>query len=164
MVASLPAMTTFAVAHTITPTEWAQILNCTKGLSNIQTANFPGTLSVSTASATYVNITGFTMSGFSKYLNSSDLFVVMACSSRCTTTANHSVNYGINVNATDTQMMAAWHTTVAKHNPSIGFGRITGVPSGAGYTFTGRIKADGTNTVAIDGNDTGFLIVMEVPN
>lgn len=164
MVASLPALSTFSVAHAITPTEWEQILNCSKALSNIATANFIGTLSASTASATYVNITGFTLSGFSKYLGTSDLFVVMACSSRCSTTANHPVTFAVNVNSTDTQMMAGWQTTVNRHMPLIGFGKITGVPSGTPYTFQGRVKADGTNTIVIDGFDTGFLIVMEIPN
>lgn len=163
MVASLPTDATFATAHVVSSTEWSQILNAIKGLSNIATANFYGTMSVSTASATYVNVTGASLTGFTKYLGSSNLLAFLAISSRCTTTANHPVNYGINDGTTDWQMMTGWETTVNKHNTYIAWRTLTGLSSGGPYTFQARVKADGTNTIAIDGNDCGFIIVAELP-
>jgi hypothetical protein len=162
MVATLPALSTFFTAHTVSGTEWTQIRDAIKALSNIETANFFGTVSASSASASFVNITGATLA-FNKQLASSDVLVFLSMSLRCTTTVNHLAVLGVNDGATDWQTTNAFQSTNLKHNSSIGWVKMTGLSTGA-KTFQARLKADGTNTIAIDTNDCGFMIAVEVPN
>lgn len=162
MVATLPALTNIGPAHKISDTEWAQLLNALKSLSNIAQANFYGSMSASTTSASFVNVTGATMSGFVKQQGSSgsDLLAIHSMSARASATTV--AGFGINDGTTDWATITAGFNTAGKHNCNIGLVKMTGLAAG-GYTFVSRIKSNGTNTMTIDTNDCGFIIMIEVP-
>lgn len=163
MVATLPALAAFLTGHTISGTEWTQVRDAIKALSNIETSNYYGNIAVSSASASFVNITGANLTTFNKQLASSDVLVILAMSARCSTTANHLAIFGVNDGATDWQVTNAFESVVNKHNPSIGWVKMTGLATG-NHILQARVKADGTNTIVIDANDCGFMIAMEIPN
>ena len=162
MVATLPALNTFATGHTVSTTEWTQVLNALKSLSNIKSGNFYSTMSASNSSASFVNVTGASVPGFVKQQASSDVLIIMSMSARVTTTANHAVVWGVNDGTTDWQVMTGWESVLNKHTPYIGCRTLTGLAV-ATYTFQARLKADGTNTIVVDVNDCGFIIAAELP-
>lgn len=163
MVATLPATSAFLTGHKLSTTEWAQILNVTLALSNIKTQNVIGGMVYSSTSASYSNISGASLTGFSKQLDSSssDVLLIMGCGSR-SGTAGTNITFALNDGTTDWQTTVFRHNTAAKHSYALGITKATGLAV-ATYTFQARAKSNGTATMTIDGNDCALIIAIELP-
>lgn len=160
MSATLP--TNWNPNHAPTAAEAAQVLNAITRITNIATA-WSESVSVSTTSASYIDVTGlstsYTKNGDS---SSSDLLVFVLTGWRTNSIAN--ARWGVGIGGTDYDVVEFELTTMFNaHIQTVGWVKITGVAAGS-YTVQGRVKRkSGTGTITSDSSDTFALLVIELP-
>ena len=158
MTATLPTTPT-PHGHIISDTEWTQILNGIKAVSNIGILN-TNAVSTTTASASYVNLTGASQALTKNFRSTgSDLGILPFVAYRHST-ASTSTTFGVNDGTTDRDMITAINLTAGKHYYWHGALKITGLAAGA-YTFQVRWKTAGA-TATVDTNDTISMYVVEL--
>lgn len=146
---------------------YPQYTDVTRGLLKAVTAlsNIPifhaTTATLSSASLTYVNVTGGSFA-FTKQLDSSlsDILVVAGLSARCDT-ANRILTIGINDGTADTDVTRIFFNTVTEHLFGIGGALLPAREAGA-YTLQLRAKNNGTGIMSIDANDEVSVLAWEV--
>ncbi|HEY6018588.1 MAG TPA: hypothetical protein VIY48_01450 [Candidatus Paceibacterota bacterium] len=161
MSATLPAASMLAPGHKITPTEWTQILTAITAITNIRNFNYIASLTLSSSSASYVDITGATGSITKVYASgTSDILAICGVSSR-SGTAGSTITVAVNDGTNDNAAFKYIHNTANQHNFGFGAVRITGLAAGA-LSMKLRAKSSGA-TMTIDANDVGFLWLWELP-
>lgn len=131
-------------------------------LSNTAIFESLGGCSLSTTSATYVDITGASTS-FTKLGGAleSDM-IVRVSMSLFVTVATTGIKIGVNVNGTDTDAAIITLNTANAHSTlPTGTVRITALAAGA-YTVKLRaLRSAGTGTLTIDGSDSVSMDIRE---
>jgi hypothetical protein len=138
--------------HIVTADEFA-------AASNDETFDSLGGCSLSTASASYVNITNASKS-FTKYLAAaaSDLLVEVSLTA-FSGTASVRMKIGVNISA-DTDVTLFFFNDASKHLTITGRARVTGLAAGA-YTVQLRALSVNGATMTIGADDTVSFGVKE---
>lgn len=156
---SLP--TSMDAGHVVLDTEWASMINSTTAATNINLAQFIGTTSYSSASATYGNVTGATIS-FTKVFDSSTTGILVVMAQSCySSSVGGVVQFGINDGSLDYDVTLFLHNVANTHNFTMGIASIFGEAAGS-YTFQLRAKSPTSSTINIDAGDCGFIYLAEV--
>jgi hypothetical protein len=162
MPATLP--TNFVPDHAPTAAEMAQILNAVFRITNIKIFNSLGGCSLSTTSATYVDVTNANTS-WTKNGGSADSDVAVYMAVDVFSTAVTTVGQlGIGIGGTDSDVKLAYMSQASiLAGTHVGFTSITGIAAGA---YTPKVRArrnSGAGTVTIDVNCTVSFLVGELP-
>ena len=131
-------------------------------LANIDVAPFVGTVTLSTTSTTYVDITGASKN-FTKIGGVADSDLVVTVSASCyVSVASTGVKVGLNINASDVDATTMVINPTLTHSPlPTGAVRISGLPAGP-YTLKLRaLRSSGTGTITMDSGDTATMIIQE---
>jgi hypothetical protein len=158
MTISLPV---WPIGHAVSSTEWANLVNTMSARTNIDLGGGDGTVSLSTASATYVSATGGTFD-FTKQLSATDSnLIVIVSLTAYLATASGTVGFGISDGTTTTDVVSRTVNVVSHHEQFAGMVKLTGMNAGT-YTFILRGKTS-AGTLTMDANDFLHLVIFEQP-
>ncbi|HEY6018590.1 MAG TPA: hypothetical protein VIY48_01460 [Candidatus Paceibacterota bacterium] len=160
MTATLPAA--LAADHEPSGIEISQLLDATLRLSNVVLFNSIGGCTLSTTSATYVNVQGAFQS-YSKVgdANESDILILVAVGSWVSAVPNYmSFTIAEGVNTHDTHL--SYFNTANHHDTSFGTCRISNMTPNT-YAFQLQASVTGGATAHIDTSDTVMMLIMEIP-
>lgn len=141
----------------------AQVQGLSIRAANKDFLNSVGGCSLTTTSATYVDITGASKA-FNKYGGASDSdFLITVNLAMYSATNPSTVKIGVNINGSDYDVIIHSYNTANSHMPvPQGCVRITGLAAGV-YTVKLRaLRVSGTGTLNIDSNDNVLIICEEV--
>jgi hypothetical protein len=118
-------------------------------------------LTLSTTSASFVDIPGASTS-FTKVLGASASNIVVVVSlSLYSTVVNAAIDIGVNVNGTDVVATNFSLNTTNHSTPPTGVATFTGLAAGT-YTVKARVRRNsGTGTLTQDGTDSVLMLIRE---
>lgn len=159
MVATLPS--SLGSGHEPSGIEISELLTAITALSNYNLFMSLGGVSLSTTSASYVNVQNATWN-FTKLgdATESDVLIVLGISSYVAATPNY-ISYTVaeGFNTHDTHFC---YFNAVEHMWSWGLTRISLMTPNT-YTFQVQASVTGGTTASVDSNDSCFALTLEIP-